>query len=58
MKRDRAAQEAAAIPGETGVPEIDELTPTECKAILAELFRFMYQNEDGAWDADKEIPGT
>jgi hypothetical protein len=40
------------------VAEIDALDEAESKNILAEVFRFMYQREDGAWGRDKEIPGT
>ncbi len=42
----------------TGIAEIDELTHGECRDILAEIFRFMYRNDDGTWDRDKEVPGT
>jgi len=58
MNPDRAAQESPPIAGETGIQEIDSLTHDECRAILAEIFRFMYQNEDGTWDRDKEVSGT
>ena len=58
MNPDRAAQESPPIAGETGIQEIDSLTHDECRAILSEIFRFMYQNEDGTWDRDKEVPGT
>jgi hypothetical protein len=47
-----------ASPVQTGVAEIDRLGEAESKRILAEIFRFMYQREDGAWDRDKEIRGT
>jgi hypothetical protein len=58
MSADRIAKESPPTAGETGIPEIDALTHDECRAILAEIFRFMYQNEDGTWDRDKEVPGT
>ena len=58
MSDDRTAKESSHVAGETGIPEIDSLTHDECRAILAEIFRFMYQNEDGTWDRDKEVPGT
>jgi hypothetical protein len=58
MKTEQNAKEAPPTAGRTGIPEIDTLTHDECRAILAEVFRFMYQNEDGAWDRDKEVPGT
>ena len=58
MKRDRTVKQNPPVVGGTGIPEIDALTPIECKAVLAEIFRFMYQNDDGTWDQDKEVPGT
>ena len=58
MKAEQNAEETPPVAGETGIPEIDSLTHDECRAILAEIFRFMYQNEDGTWDRDKEVPGT
>ena len=58
MKAEQNAKEAPPTAGDTGIPEIDALAHDECRAILAEVFRFMYQNEDGTWDRDKEVPGT
>ena len=58
MNPDRTVHESPTIAGETGIPEIDSLTHDECRAILAGIFRFMYQNEDGTWNRDKEVPGT
>jgi hypothetical protein len=58
MKAEQNAKETPPVVGKTGIPEIDSLTHDECRAILAEVFRFMYQNEDGTWDRDKEVPGT
>jgi hypothetical protein len=58
MKAAQNAKETPPVAGETGIPEIDALAHDECRAILAEVFRFMYQNEDGTWDRDKEVPGT
>jgi hypothetical protein len=42
----------------TGVPEIDRLADDRARAILAEVFRFMYRREDETWDRDKDIPGA
>ena len=58
MKRGRIVKQNPPVVGGTGIPEVDDLTTTDCKAILAEIFRFMYRSDDGTWDRDKEIPGT
>ena len=42
----------------TGIPEIDNLTPIQARVILAAIFREMYQEKDGTWNQDKEIPGA
>ena len=57
MKAEQSAKETPPT-CETGISEIDSMTHDECRAILAEIFRFMYQDEDGTWDRDKEVPGT
>lgn len=40
------------------IPQIGSLSLAQFRAILDEIFRFMYQNDDGTWDRGKEIPGT
>jgi hypothetical protein len=42
----------------TGVAEVDTLTPIRARAILANIFNFMFMEEDGTLNRDKEIPGT
>jgi hypothetical protein len=42
----------------TGVAEVDTLTPIRARAILANIFNFMFMEEDGTLNPDKEIPGT
>jgi len=42
----------------TGIPAIDKLYASQAKLILAKIFKFMYQEADGSWDMDKEMPGT